>query len=291
MPEHSSESPATAHLARFLSRSGVASRRQADRMVLEGRVTVNGRPAKHPAMEIDPLHDHVKADGKPVPQAPPRVYFLLNKPRGYITSRDDPEGRRSVQELLPPLPFRIEPVGRLDFNTEGALLFTNDGGLAHRLTHPSFEVPRRYLAKVHRTPPESTLDKIRKGIRLEDGRTVPALCRVAESTDGGNAWIEITVTEGRNHLIRRLFAALGHPVSKLRRESFASISVRSLVRGDCRALTAEEVTRLQRMVQPGRTPSKRRSRKGWAKNKKKSASRSSRSKNVKRTRSTGGGRG
>jgi len=245
MSNPSQPTASTTRLARHLARTGAASRRAADRLVREGLVTVNGEVVRDPAAQVDPERDELRLRGQRLQRRAPLVYLLMNKPRGYLTGRADPEGRRDVQELLPSLAQRVEPVGRLDFNTEGALLFTNDGDLAHRLTHPSFEVPRRYLAKVHRTPSERTLDKIRRGIRLDDGRTVPARCRTVETTESGNAWVEITVTEGRHHLIRRLFAALGHPVSKLRRESFGSVSIRGLERGRVRSLTAVELERLR----------------------------------------------
>jgi 23S rRNA pseudouridine2605 synthase len=264
-----SSTPPRERLARYIARSGLASRRAAEQAVRDGAATVNGHVEREPGVEIDPESDEIRFHGRPVGGARKLQYYLLYKPRGAITSRDDPQGRKSVHELLPALPDRVEPVGRLDFNTEGALIFTNDGDIAHRLTHPSYHIPRRYLAKVYRTPSEPTLDKIRKGIRLEDGRTVPALCRVVESTETGNAWVEITVYEGRHHLIRRLFASLGHPVSKLRRESFATVSIRGLERGASRPLTQGEITRLRELTaekgpKRGRTSGQGR-KKGWAK--------------------------
>jgi 23S rRNA pseudouridine2605 synthase len=269
MSSPKSNPPQPERLARFIARSGLASRRAADRLVREGSASVNGVVERDPSAEIDPATDLIRFQGRKVEGRSEASYFLLFKPRGTITSREDPEGRRGVHELLPKLPQRVEPVGRLDFNTEGALLFTNDGDLAHRLTHPSYHIPRRYLAKVYRTPSEVTLDKIRKGIRLEDGRTVPALCRVLESTDTGNSWVEITVYEGRHHLIRRLFAALGHPVSKLRRESFATISIKGMERGQVRPLTSGEIERLRELTaEKGATNRLRSSqgrKKGWAK--------------------------
>jgi 23S rRNA pseudouridine2605 synthase len=265
--KHATEAPRE-RLARYIARSGIASRRTADRLVREGQATVNGQVERDPGFAIDPEHDDVRLQGRPIEGAREHIYQILYKPRGTITSREDPEGRKGVHELLPKLPDRVEPVGRLDFNTEGALLFTNDGDLAHRLTHPSYHIPRRYLAKVYRTPSEATLDKIRKGIRLDDGRTVPALCRVTDSTDTGNAWVEITVYEGRHHLIRRLFAALGHPVSKLRRESFATVSIRGMERGDSRPLSPAEIERIRELTATkgasGRVGSKSTRKKGWA---------------------------
>ncbi|MBN1335893.1 MAG: rRNA pseudouridine synthase [Deltaproteobacteria bacterium] len=257
--------PSGERLNRFIARSGVASRREADRLVQAGQVTVNGQVVRNPATSVDPERDHVKVRGRLVPRPHPPVYYLLYKPKGVLTTRKDPEGRLCVQDLLPPLPCRVEPVGRLDFNTEGALLLTNDGELARRLAHPRWAVPRKYHAKVWRTPTEKTLDKIRAGIHLEDGRTVPAKCRLTGETDKGNAWVEITVAEGRNRLIRRLFTALGHPVSKLTRVSFAGISIRGMERGQLRPLTGLEVQRLRRLVSDEGSPGGRGSRPaGWA---------------------------
>lgn len=236
-------------LAKVMAARGVASRREAERMIEAGRVTVNGEVVSHPGHPVDPEHDHIRVDDKPLPAEPPKIYLLLYKPRGYITTRYDPEGRRSVLELLGDFATRVEPVGRLDFNTEGALLLTNDGALAHALTHPSRGVPKRYLAKVYRTPDQKDLERIAAGIWLEDGRTAPAKARVVETTDVGNAWIEVTVTEGRNRLVRRMLAALGHPVSRLKRESFATLSVRGMEPGDFRALEAEEILRLKEIAQ------------------------------------------
>ncbi|MDP6935204.1 MAG: pseudouridine synthase [Myxococcota bacterium] len=234
-------------IAKVIAHSGRASRREAERMVEEGRVQVNGTVVEHPGTLVNPNQDHVKVDGHPLPAPPEVVVCLLHKPRGYITGRNDPEGRKSVLDLVNNLNVRVEPVGRLDIDTEGALLLTNDGMLAHKLTHPSSEVPRRYLAKIYRVPSDKTLNRIRSGVHLEDGRTTPCKARVVETTDGGNAWIEITVTEGRNRLIRRLLAAVGHPVSKLRRMSFGTVALRKLERGQHRILTKSEVERLRQI--------------------------------------------
>jgi 23S rRNA pseudouridine2605 synthase len=246
-------------LSKVIAARGVASRREAETMIAEGRVTVNSEAVTGVVfVESD---DEIKVDGKVLPLEPPRVYFLLYKPRGYITGRNDPEGRKSVLDLVKDLRFRVEPVGRLDFDTEGALLLTNDGELANQLTHPSRKVPKRYLAKVYRTPTAATLKTIEAGVHLEDGRTHPAKARVIDTTDKTNAWVEVTVTEGRYRLIRRMFAQLGHPVSKLRRESFGTISLRNMERGQLRPLTKPEVTRLQELAR-GVNPSKAGKKKG-----------------------------
>jgi len=239
----------TERLAKVLASRGVASRREAERMITEGKVTVNGEKVSHPGHPVDPKKDHIRVDGRRLPREPKQVYYVLNKPKGYITGRDDPKGRRSVLELLGEVPERVEPVGRLDFNTEGALVLTNDGDLAHALAHPSSGIPKRYLAKVYRCPSDQTLTRIQDGVMLEDGKTAPCRARVLKSTDSGNTWLEVTVTEGKNRLVRRLLAHVGHPVSKLRRESFATISVRGLEVGQYRELTGEEIQRLRDLSQ------------------------------------------
>lgn len=236
-------------LAKVLAARGVASRREAERMIEEGRVSVNGSSVSHPGHPVDAENDKIKVDGRVVPGVARKVYYVLYKPKGFITGRDDPGGRTSVLELLGGVSERVEPVGRLDINTEGVLLLTNDGELAHKLTHPSTGVPKRYLAKVWKTPTERTLLRLQEGVMLEDGKTAPCKARVHESTDSGNCWLEITVTEGKNRLVRRMLAQVGHPVSKLRRESFATVSLRGLERGHYRELTREEVERLRELAE------------------------------------------
>ena len=242
----------TERLAKVLAARGIASRREAERMITQGLVSVNGQTVSHPGHPVNAGKDTIRVDGKPLPAEARLVYYLLHKPKGYIVTRSDPEGRKSVFELFPELPARVESVGRLDINTEGALLLTNDGDLAHRLTHPSAGVPKRYLAKVYRTPGEKTIARMESGVDLEDGRTAACKVRVISATEKENAWVEITVTEGRNRLVRRLFAAVGHPVAKLVRQSFATLSVRGLERGQFRSLTGEEIERLREIA--GGTP-------------------------------------
>lgn len=254
-------------LAKLIASRGLSSRREAERWIEEGRVTVNGTCVRGPTM-VDPDADAIRVEGRALPPEPEKVYLLVYKPKGYITGRDDVHGRKSVLDLVDGIGARLEPVGRLDLDTEGALILTNDGDLAHGLTHPSRRVPKRYLAKVWRTPSEGKLTMIREGkVQLEDGRLGPSRCRVVDATDSENAWVEITVTEGRNRVVRRVFQQLHHPVSKLRRESFGTISIRGMERGDVRRLTRAEVIRLQDLAsgtQPQRA-GKVRSRKGFAK--------------------------
>ena len=244
----------TIAIARLIASRGMASRRKAEQLVFDGLVTVDGEVVTHPAMQVDPEAVEIRVDGDVIPKAPPPLYYIVYKPKGCITGRDDPQGRKSIFDVVNELPHRVEPVGRLDYDTEGALLLTNDGALAHALTHPSRKVPKRYRVKVWKTPSEKSLTQIRKGqIFLEDGRVPPCKVRVIEKTDTENAWIDITVTEGRNRLIRRLFSQIGHPVSKLRRETFATISIRDMERSQVRPLTAEEVRRLRDLAE-GRKP-------------------------------------
>jgi 23S rRNA pseudouridine2605 synthase len=235
-------------IAKIIARAGVASRREAEKLVTDGQVKVNNKVIQHPGHPVDPSKDKIEVKGRLLPHRKSHIYLLLNKPKGTITGRNDPEERPSVLDLVAHIPVRVEPVGRLDMDTEGILLLTNDGELAHKLTHPSTGVPKRYLAKVWRTPTEKTLNRIRAGVRLEDGRAAPCKARVVETTEGGNAWVEITVTEGRNRLIRRVMEAVNHPVSKLRRESFATISDKGLGRGAVRQLSPGEVRRLQEIA-------------------------------------------
>jgi pseudouridine synthase len=246
-------------LSKLLASRGVASRREAERMIAEGKVEVNGEVVTEVIL-VDPEDDRIFVDGRPLPKAPPLVHYLYYKPRGLVVTRDDPEGRKSIFDEVD-LPHRVEPVGRLDMDTEGALLLTNDGDLAYALTHPKHQVPKRYLAKVYRTPDKRDLDAISNGVFLEDGKTAPAKCRVVEATDNHNAWVEVTVTEGRNRLIRRMFAQLGHPVSKLRRESFATISIRNMDRGQIRPLTPSELQRLRDLA-AGKKPASAGKKKG-----------------------------
>ncbi len=232
-------------LSKVLAERGLCSRREADAWIREGRVTVNGTVVSEPGTQVEPRRDHIKVDGRRLPGRPRTRYFMMFKPRGYLVTRSDPEGRRTVQDLLPKMRERVDPVGRLDLQTEGLLLFTNDGELAHRLSHPSSGVPRTYVAKVWRTPTDKTLSRLRKGVPLDDGRSGPCRVRVLEVTETGNAWLEVVVTEGRNRLVRRMLQAVNHPVSKLKRVGFGGLALGDLERGKARELVPSEVEILQ----------------------------------------------
>jgi pseudouridine synthase len=216
-------------------------------LIAAGEVAVNGQIVPVVTL-VDPEKDVVTVRGKPLPPAPAPRYYLLNKPTGYITGRKDQSGRRSVLDLCRELPARIEPVGRLDYETSGALLLTNDGALAHRLTHPSRRVPKTYVARVSGVPRRSVIQELQRGVDLEDGRTAPARVRLLGPDNKGNSRLQLTVTEGRNRLIRRMLLKVGHPVQSLRRIQFAGIAVGRLGVGELRELSAGEVQHLRQLA-------------------------------------------
>jgi pseudouridine synthase len=235
-------------LQKILARAGIASRRKAEELIEEGRVLVNGQVATL-GMKADPARDYIKVDGRLVNRPEPHMYIMLHKPRGVITALEDPEGRPTVKELLRGVKFRVYPVGRLDFNSEGLLLMTNDGGLANRIIHPSHKVPKTYLVKVKGRVSERVLKRLRKGILLEDGPTLPArIKKIRMPKTENNTWFEVTIREGRKRQIRRMFEKVGHPVLKLRRIRIDGISLGDLPPGAWRYLSPEEVKRLKEHV-------------------------------------------
>jgi pseudouridine synthase len=237
-------------LQKFLARAGVASRRAAEELMRQGRVTVNGTVASRPGTTIDPETDSVKVDGRRiVASAASRSYFILNKPRGYVTTVSDPQDRPTVMDLVPKVRGRLFPVGRLDFQTEGLLLLTDDGELAGKLMHPSGKVPKIYRAKVKGSPRREVLDRIRQGMILEGRRTRPAKIRIVRKGEN-NAWVEVTVTEGRKHLIRKMLQGIGHPVLKLKRTGYGSLTLQGLAVGECRRLHPAEIDALRAGIAP-----------------------------------------
>ncbi len=235
-------------LNKFLAHAGVCSRREADRMIVEGRVRVNGRVVQELGTKVDPSRDRIVADGRAVrPEAEGPVFVLLNKPAGPVVSVKDPFGRETVMDLLPRLEARVYPVGRLDAETEGALLLTNDGETAHRLTHPRYEVPKAYEALVEGQTAEGDLDKVRRGLFLEGRRTAPAKVRVLRR---GSNWtlVGLEIHEGRKREIRKLLEAVGHRVKKLRRVAFAGLTLEGLKAGQWRMLKKAEIDRLRKLV-------------------------------------------
>jgi pseudouridine synthase len=239
---------AVMRLNKFLAHAGVCSRREADRWIAEGRVSVNGRVVTELGEKIDPARDKVAVDGRPVRgQAERTVYILMNKPAGRVVSVKDPFGRPTVIDLLGRLPVRVYPVGRLDLDTEGALLLTNDGELALRLTHPRYGAVKTYEVRVEGGAEEADLDKVRGGIFLEGRRTAPARVRVLKR---GRGWasLEVEIREGRKREIRKLFEAVGFPVSRLKRVNFAGLTLEGLKTGEWRYLNKREVERLRALV-------------------------------------------
>ena len=237
-------------LQKILSQAGVASRRASEKLIEEGRVSVNGRTVREMGVKADPLADDIRVDGRRL-RAPERHrYILLNKPTGVVTTRSDPQRRQTVIDLLHGVREYVYPVGRLDYDSEGLLLLTNDGDLAARLTHPRHEVERTYEAYVAGTPDEEAIDKLRRGIPLDGRRTMPADVKVlgrnpAKAGLHGKSVLLITIREGRNRQIRRMCEAVGHPVRKLRRVRIGPISDRRLRVGEWRELTRQEVEELK----------------------------------------------
>jgi len=232
-------------LQKVLARAGIGSRRACEILIEARRVRVNGEVAVL-GRRIDPEKDLVTLDGAPVGVREGLVYYLLNKPRGVVTTADDPQGRETVVQFVPPEP-RVYPVGRLDYDTEGLLLLTNDGELAHRLMHPSFGVKKEYLAEVEGSVSPSSLRALRDGIELDDGLTAPAdVSLVAPNL------VRIAIHEGRNRQVRRMLEAVGHPVLRLARTRIDRLSDRSLRPGEWRPLRPDEVRMLASAVKETR---------------------------------------
>jgi 23S rRNA pseudouridine2605 synthase len=230
-------------LHKILARAGFASRRGAEQLMSEGRVSVNGRPALEPGTKADLERDDVRVDGVRV-KAPQRlVYLALNKPRGVVTTRHDPQGRETVMALAPAV-AGLFPVGRLDVTTEGLILLTNDGAFAERVSHPRYGVPRVYHAKVRGLPDSVAFERLRRGVLIDGDRMRADRVRVLEA--GNNSWVEVTLHEGKQHEVKRMLEAVGHPVSKLRRVAIGPVSVHGLRPGQLRELTPAERAGLMR---------------------------------------------
>ncbi len=232
-------------LQKFLARSGVASRRRAERLIAEGRVAVNDRTVAEMGARVDPRRDRVTVDGRAVEPRQESSYFLLYKPSGVVTTLADPQRRATVADLARKnVSRRLFPVGRLDYDAEGALILTDDGSLAHQLAHPRFGVRRTYLAKVKGAPDAAAIERLRRGVRLGDGMVKPLSVELFRRAER-NTWLAIAVDEGRPHLIKRLCAAVGHPVARLFRPSYAGVSVAEMKPGELRPLRSAEVQMLK----------------------------------------------
>lgn len=234
---------------KILARAGIGSRRVCDELVAEGRVTVNGTTVE-PGARADPARDHIEVDGARIGTRPGLVYYLLNKPAGVLTTMSDPQGRPTVADLVPDEP-RVFPIGRLDADTEGLLLLTNDGDLAQQVAHPSHGIEKEYVAEVAGRPSRGALRQLREGIELEDGRTAPAKVSVTEGPSGVGV-VRLTIHEGRNRQVRRMCEAVGHPVRRLVRVRIGSLADRTLAPGSWRELAQAEVRALEREAVAGR---------------------------------------
>jgi 23S rRNA pseudouridine2605 synthase len=232
-------------IQKILAQAGLGSRRKCEQLLREGRVMVDGRQATL-GDKADPETQRIVVDGKPI-MTQPKVCWMMHKPTSCVTTVSDPEGRRTVMDLLPPLPVRVYPIGRLDYDTTGLLLFTNDGELANRLMHPSHGLDKVYRATVLGMPDQDALRRLADGVELEDGRTAPAMVEVLRHHPLESV-IQLTIHEGRNRQVRRMFEAIGHPVKRLKRVAFGPLQLTGLAPGKSRPLTDEELRQLYAAV-------------------------------------------
>jgi 23S rRNA pseudouridine2605 synthase len=267
-------------LQKILASAGIASRRKAEEFILQGRVQVNGQLVTELGSKADPVNDHIRVDGKLIHPAGEYRYYMLNKPKQFVTTVSDPQGRPTVMQFFSRIKLRMFPVGRLDYHSEGLLLLTNDGDLANALTRAASHVPKTYLVKVSGIPDENALNALRRGVSIPLGdpesssgyrgregrvRTAPAKVRLFRA--GENPWYEITITEGRNRQLRKMFEEIGHHVEKIRRVEYGPL-ILDLPPGESRELTAQEVQALYRAAKLTSSPA------GGQRNSTKSKSRS-----------------
>lgn len=234
-------------LQKVIARAGMASRREAERLIVEGRVTVNGCIITALGTRVDPAHDAITVRGSAIKPFPGKLYIMVYKPPGYVSTVRDPQQRPVIIDLLDHGISRVYPVGRLDYDAEGLILLTNDGELAHRLQHPRYGISRTYEVKVKGVFPQEKLALLRKGIQLEDGITLPAKVSFLKKTTA-NSWLSITLYEGRNRQVKRMCAAAGHHLLKIKRISFGSLNLGRLLPGEYRYLTKQEVRDLYGLV-------------------------------------------
>ena len=230
-------------IQKILSQAGISSRRAAEKMIAEGRIRVNGTVVTQPGTKADADRDEIRVDGRLISCEIERIYIVLHKPRGYVTTLHDPQGRRIVTDLIGGIPERLFPVGRLDYDSEGLLILTNDGEFSQRLQHPRYKLPKSYRVKVEGNLRRSELQDLESGIDLPDGRFTPANV-VLEKTNRGSTWLRLTILDGRNRVIRRAFEALGHPVCRLIRVAVGEVALGAVPEGAWRMLSRREVNRL-----------------------------------------------
>ena len=239
--------PLLDRLQKIIAGAGIVSRRAAEQYIREGRVSVNRKVVTQLGAKADPVRDEIRVDGRLIPTRVEKLYLMLNKPPGYVTSLKDPEGRPIVTDLLRNVKQRVYPVGRLDYDSEGLLILTNDGDFAQCLQHPRHEIPKTYLAKVRGGLTPKALRLLQEGVDLEDGLFIPRAVR-QEKTNPRSSWFRITVSEGRNRVIRRAFDALGHPVQRLIRIAMGNLRLGDLAGGEYRPLMKREVEGLLSQV-------------------------------------------
>jgi len=256
-------------LQKFLSMAGIASRRAAEKMIAEGKVRVNGKITREMGTKVIPGRDSVAANGRPVSIKSEMVYFLFYKPRGCLTTVTDDRNRITIFHYLRNMKEKVFPVGRLDFNTEGLLIITNDGDLAHAMSHPSFKIEKTYLARVRGIPREEKLRKLEDGFILSGGKKTAPLKASLVRTTGNNAWIQFRLREGKNRQIRDMCERIGHTVSKLKRVKIGPLTCTGLKPGEYRHLSQKEKSRLKFLLAIEGRPGKRKgaraaSQGGWA---------------------------
>ena len=262
-------------LQKLIASTGLSSRRKAEMLIASGRVSVNGKVVTELGTKVDSIKDHVKVDGKHLTSAQPFVYLVLNKPKNVMSTLDDPGGRTTVKDFLRGVAVRVFPVGRLDFDSEGLMLLTNNGELAQALLHPRYHVPKTYLIKVKGVLKDEEIARLERGVRLEDGMTSPAHVKKVRKVEA-NSWLEITIREGRKHQVKRMLEVVGHPVIKLLRIRMGPLALGNLEPGEFRFLTDREANALRELVdermasvergeEPGPRSKRPIRREGWAK--------------------------
>lgn len=236
-----------------MAHAGVASRRASERLIVAGRVEVNGRVVTQLGTKVDPEKDTIRVDGRPISPSEQKVYYLLHKPKGVVSSAHDPQGRPTVVDLLKGVKKRVYPVGRLDYDSEGLVLLTNDGDIAYVLTHPRYRVPKRYLVEVEGRPHPGKLKTLARGIKLEDGWTAPAKVKLVENRPDSTILV-MEIYEGRKRQIRRMCQAVGHPVRSLKRFQLGPLNLEDLPPGSFRPLTPAEIKALKSLAAQRKKP-------------------------------------
>lgn len=244
-------SPGSERLQKIIANAGLCSRRGAEKLIAEGRVSVNGQIAVQPGLKVNPAHDRVSVDGQTLPPPQRLHYYMFNKPAGFLTTLADPQGRPTIKAYIDNLPVRVYPVGRLDMDVEGLLILTNDGELAKKLMHPSTKVAKTYWVKVKGHPNQEDMEKLRSGkIMLGDRPAAPAgaelINKALDKSGLRRAWILLTLTEGRHHQVKRMCSAIGRPVIKLKRVAYGGLELGRLRREEIRPLSRQEIDQLKK---------------------------------------------